>query len=67
VSCRFNRQGFDKMKQLEKARAWCPYCDSRLKIVVTQPYRTDTYRVEYFCIELYEDCEEAGIVMLMEV
>ena len=55
------------MKQLEKARAWCPYCDSRLKIVVTQPYRTDTYRVEYFCIELYEDCEEAGIVMLMEV
>ena len=55
------------MKQLEDAASWCPYCDSRLRIVVTQPYRDDTYRVEYYCRQSYEDCEETGIVMLMEV
>ncbi len=55
------------MKQLEDAAAWCPHCDSRLRIVVTQPYRDDTYRVEYHCRKYYKDCEEAGIVMLMEV
>ena len=55
------------MKQLEDAASWCPYCDSRLRIVVTQPYRNDTYRVEYHCTQNYKDCEESGIVMLMEV
>ena len=53
------------MKQLENANAWCPYCDSKLRIEVTQPYRTLTYRVEYKCRDY--DCEEHGIVMLMEV
>lgn len=55
------------MKQLENAASWCPYCDNRLRIVVTQPYRDNTYRVEYHCRQYYKDCEEAGIVMLMEV
>ena len=54
------------MKQLEKANAWCPYCDRKLRIEVTQPYRDDTYRVEYKC-DAYTSCEEWGIVMLMEV
>ena len=54
------------MKNLENANAWCPYCDSKLTIEVTQPYRTLTYRVEYKC-KNYNDCEQVGIVMLMEV
>lgn len=54
------------MKRLENANAWCPHCDSKLKIEVTQPYRDDTYRVEYKC-QAYTSCEEWGIVMLMEV
>ena len=54
------------MKQLENANAWCPYCDRKLRIEVTQPYRDDTYRVEYKC-QAYTSCEEWGIVMLMEV
>lgn len=51
---------------LDNAVAWCPYCDREVRIVVTQPYRTDTWRVEYQC-RAWADCEEAGIVMLMEV
>lgn len=54
------------MKNLENAAAWCPYCDGKVRIVVTQPYRDFTYRVEYQCTR-WDDCEEAGIVMLMEV
>lgn len=55
------------MKQLQNAASWCPHCDSKLIILVTQPYRDDTYRVEYHCRQYYKDCPEAGIVMLMEV
>ena len=55
------------MKKLQDAAAWCPHCDSRLTILVTQPYRDDTYRVEFHCRQYYKDCPNAGIVMLMEV
>lgn len=57
------------MKQLEDAAAWCPHCDNKLVILVTQLYRNDTWLVEYHCRKWNFDsdvCEE-GIVMLMEV
>jgi len=54
------------MKDLpNRANAWCPYCDCKLKIDVSQPYRDYTYRIEFHCRN-YE-CDEVGIVMLMEV
>lgn len=49
----------------DNAVAWCPYCDRQLTIEVTQPYRTDTFRVEFKCKAYHEECY--GIVMLMEV
>jgi len=55
------------MKKLQDAAAWCPHCESRLRILVTQPYRDRTWRVEFHCREFYQDCPEAGIVMLMEI
>ena len=54
------------MKQLEEANAWCPYCDCKLKIKVSQPYRDATFRVEYHCQQWQNECG-GGIVMLMEV
>lgn len=55
-----------RVKDLPKrANAWCPYCDCKLKIDVSQPYRDYTYRIEFHCRN-YE-CDENGIVMLMEV
>jgi hypothetical protein len=56
----------DQMKKLANANAWCPYCDTKLTIDVSQPYRDYTYRVEFKC-KNYSDCDEHGIVMLMEV
>ena len=53
------------MKQLENANAWCPYCDCAAAIKVSQPYRDYTWRIEFHCLHM--DCEERGIVMLMEV
>jgi len=54
------------MKQLENANAWCPHCDRKLSIDVSQPYRDYTYRVEFIC-KNYQECLQTGIVMLMEV
>ena len=54
------------IRDLEKANAWCPHCDCKLRIEVTQPYQDYTYRVEFICTK-YGECMEAGIVMLMEV
>jgi len=54
------------MKNLENANSWCPHCDCKLSIKVTQPYQDYTFRVEFIC-KKYNECLEAGIVMLMEV
>jgi hypothetical protein len=50
---------------LHNANSWCPYCDSKLRIQITQPYYDETYRVEFKCQNY--SCDEWGIVMLMEV
>lgn len=61
------------MKNLEKASAWCPHCDSKARIVATQPYRDYTWRVEFQCRnwgnedEQDDACPLQGIFMVMEV
>ena len=58
--------GGDSLKDLPlKAVSWCPYCDWTVNIKVSQPYRDYTYRIEFHCRNF--DCDEHGIVMLMEV
>ncbi len=54
------------MKFLEEANAWCPYCDTKARIVATQPYRDFTWRVEFQCRN-WNDCDAQGIFMVMEV
>ena len=54
------------MKKLENANAWCPYCDWKLRIVASQPYRSRIWRVDFQCRN-WAECEEAGVVMVMEV
>lgn len=54
------------MKELEKASAYCPHCDSKLTLDISQPYQDYTYRIEFICKQ-YAECLHAGIVMLMEV
>jgi len=64
--CSVATRGGDLMKNLENAAAWCPYCDTRARIVATQPYRDYTWRVEFQCRK-FGECDEAGVFMVMEV
>jgi len=50
---------------IEAANTWCDNCQSYAKIECTQPYRDYTWRIEIIC-KNYE-CEERGIILVMEV
>ena len=50
---------------MEASNAWCSACDCKTTITASQPYRDDTWRIEFHCKNY--DCDECGITFLMEV
>jgi len=48
-----------------KLYAHCPSCDTKLKIVQTQPYQDYTWRIEIDCPEF--ECEWDGLLIEVKV